>query len=90
MVFDGVGKIEAYQNASLNGVYTADSSTHGYYYVYPEGVFHLSMAPYHAAHYDQIELTKVKTVGVIVDKGKELYALATDLERTVLFIAKKM
>ena len=90
MVFDGMGKIEAYQNASLNGVYTADSLTTGFYHVYPECVFTLSMAPYQAIDYAHIELTHVKTVGVIVEDGKELYALATDPGRTVLFIAKKM
>ena len=90
MVFDGVGGIKAYQNASASGVYTANNLTTGFYHVYPNCVFTLSMAPYQAASDVDIDLTKVKTVGVIVDEGKELFALATDPGRTILFIAKKM
>jgi hypothetical protein len=90
MVFDGTGGIKAYQNASTSGAFVANNQSVGFYHVYPSCVFTLSMAPYIAPNYDEIDLTKVTTVGVIVDEGKELYALSTDSGRAVLFIAKKM
>jgi hypothetical protein len=91
MVFDGTGGIKVYQNASLSGVFTANSLTTGFYHVYPNCVFTLSHAPYVAANDVDIDLTKTATVGVIVDSGKELYALSTEPGgRAVLFIAKKM
>lgn len=90
MVFDGTGHIKAYQNASTSGVFVANNQSTGYYHVYPNCVFTLSHEPYAAGNYDSIDLTQVTTVGVIVDEGKELYALSTDAHRAVLFIAKKM
>ena len=90
MVFDGTGAISAYQNASTSGVFVANNQTTGYYHVYENCVFTLSVTPYVAASDVNIDLTKVMTVGVIVDEGKELYALSTDTGRAVLFIAKKM
>jgi hypothetical protein len=89
-VFDGVGGITAYQNASTSGVFVANNQTTGFYHVYKNCVFTLSNAPYVAASDVDIDLTMVMTVGVIVDEGKELYALSTQAERAVLFIAKKM
>ncbi len=90
MDFDGAGSFSAYQNASDGGVFTADNQSTGKYHVYPECVFTLSHLPYAALHYFEIDLAKVATVGVIVDGGKELYALSSQPGRSVLFIAKKM
>jgi hypothetical protein len=90
MVFDGTGGINAYQNASTSGVFVANNQSTGFYHVYKNCVFTLSNAPYVAASDVNIDLTKVMTVGVIVDEGKELYALSTEPGRAVLFIAKKM
>jgi hypothetical protein len=87
MVFDGLGGFTAYQNASNDGVYVPNSESAGFYHVYHNCRFILSMHPYSD---DPIDLTQIKTVGVIVDGGKELFALATDPHRTALFIAKKM
>jgi hypothetical protein len=90
MVFDGTGGISAYQNASTSGVFVANNQNPGFYHVYKNCVFTLSHVPYTAVNYDSIDLTQVTTVGVIVDEGKELYALSTEAGRAVLFIAKKM
>jgi hypothetical protein len=90
IVFDGVGGISAYQNASTSGAFVANNQSTGFYHVYKNCVFTLSQAPYVAASDVDIDLTKVMTVGVIVDEGKELYALSTEAGRAVLFIAKKM
>ena len=68
----------------------ANNQNPGFYHVYKNCVFTLSHVPYTAVNYDSIDLTQVTTVGVIVDEGKELYALSTEAGRAVLFIAKKM
>ena len=90
MDFNGAGQFTAYQNASNGGTYVANNQSQGYYHVYPNCVFHLSVEPYQALNEEAIDLTKVQTVGVLVDGSKELYALSTQAGRAVLFIAKQM
>jgi hypothetical protein len=91
IVFDGKGGTTSYQNTSMSGVISEPNSQGvGFYHVYKNCLFTLSVAPYVAASDVDIDLTKVIAVGVIVDDGKELNALSTAPGRAVVLIAKKM
>lgn len=78
VTFDGKGGLTGSQHISRNGVFTEVASA-GFYHVKPDCTFTLSDAT-----------NTVIANGVIVDKGKELYALSMTPGNAVILVGKKL